>query len=351
MPLTNAEKQRRYREKRDSDPNRRAEFLARCKSKYQSDIGVGKRKRIIEMTPREQRNQRKEWRKIKSKQRKRKKSNHNILTPPSSPQPAPEQIPPEHDSTRRKKRLMAKCYRDNDQIRLKRKSSLNTPTGQDTPRSKARKLLRHWSTEKGKGSRAKRRLMKNQAKKALQFQYTLNAELMNKYRSKNKGKQALSQIIRGKLMRKYKIITEAVNEFRFTAGRQRQKKGSLSKRLTDRVCSFYERDDISKITPGIKDTVAKNGIKKQRRVMTESIAIIHVRFILENTDIKISYPTFCRMRPFWVQPPKDSDRETCACKYHENKQILVNSLYGLNCLPSKRDYKRSLRCLPVTLTK
>ena len=65
MPLTNAEKQRRYREKRDSDPNRRAEFLARCKSKYQSDIGVGKRKRIIEMTPREQRKQRKEWRKIK----------------------------------------------------------------------------------------------------------------------------------------------------------------------------------------------------------------------------------------------------------------------------------------------
>ncbi|VDI79741.1 Hypothetical predicted protein [Mytilus galloprovincialis] len=93
MPLTNAEKQRRYREKRDSDPNRRAEFLARCKSKYQSDIGVGKRKRIIEMTPREQRKQRKEWRKIKSKQRKRKKSNHTILTPPSSPQPAPRTNP------------------------------------------------------------------------------------------------------------------------------------------------------------------------------------------------------------------------------------------------------------------
>ncbi|CAC5358771.1 unnamed protein product [Mytilus coruscus] len=38
MPLTNAEKQRRYGEKRDSDPNRRAKFLARCTSKYQSDI-------------------------------------------------------------------------------------------------------------------------------------------------------------------------------------------------------------------------------------------------------------------------------------------------------------------------
>ncbi|VDI50501.1 Hypothetical predicted protein [Mytilus galloprovincialis] len=251
---------------------------------------------------------------------------------------------------------MAKCYRDNDQLRLeiekqkrlahrlqmrllrlKRKSSLNTPTGQDTPRSKARKLLRHWSTEKGKGSRAKRRLMKNQAKKALQFQYTLNAELMNKYTDqRTKESRHYHRLYRGKLMRKYKIITEAVNEFRFTAGRQRQKKGSLSKRLTDRVCSFYERDDISRITPGIKDTVTKNGIKKQRRVMTESIEIIHERFILENTDIKISYPTFCRMRPFWVQPPKDSDRETCACKYHENMQFLVNSLHGLNCLPSKR---------------
>lgn len=108
MPLTNAEKQRRFRKKRDSDPNRRAEFLAKCKSKYQSDIDVGKRKRIIEMTPRGQRNQRKEWRKIKSEQRKRKKINHDIITPPSSPQPAPEQVRPEHHSTHRKKNIDGK---------------------------------------------------------------------------------------------------------------------------------------------------------------------------------------------------------------------------------------------------
>lgn len=45
--------------------------------------------------------------------------------------------------------------------------------------------------------------------------------------------------------------------------------------------------DISIITPEIKNTERKNGMKKQRRVMTKSIEIIHDRFILENSDKKI----------------------------------------------------------------
>lgn len=37
MPLSAAEKQRRYRERRDNDPLRRAEYLEKEKRKYRAD--------------------------------------------------------------------------------------------------------------------------------------------------------------------------------------------------------------------------------------------------------------------------------------------------------------------------
>ena len=100
MALTSAEKQRRYRQRREADPLRRAEHKAKCKVKYQQDLTVGKKKHIGDMTTREQRKQRKEWKKRKTDQRKRKRDNKNeILTPPSSPVPLVTTPPMEHQNT------------------------------------------------------------------------------------------------------------------------------------------------------------------------------------------------------------------------------------------------------------
>lgn len=59
----------------------------------------------------------------------------------------------------------------------------------DTPRTKTKKLLRNWSTEKGGGTRAKRRRMKNSVKRSLIFQFTLNEEMKAKYSHLCKGKK------------------------------------------------------------------------------------------------------------------------------------------------------------------
>lgn len=45
--------------------------------------------------------------------------------------------------------------------------------GTDTPRTKTEKLLRNWSTEKGGGTRAKRRRMKNSVTRSLIQGYTV----------------------------------------------------------------------------------------------------------------------------------------------------------------------------------
>ena len=60
--MSNAEKQRRYRERRDNDPDRRAAYLKKEQETYKKSVDDGKRKLVKDMTPREHRNQRKAWR-------------------------------------------------------------------------------------------------------------------------------------------------------------------------------------------------------------------------------------------------------------------------------------------------
>ena len=169
------------------------------------------------------------------------------------------------------------------------------------------------------------------------FHITLNDELRTKYKSLQKGKKkGLFDVVNGKLVRRYKLICKASRELRISGGRTRPLKGSLTKRNRKLVRSFYQRDDISRLTAGIKETITRSGIKKQKRLLCDTIEKTHEKFLLENTEIKISYQSFCRLRPFWVVQPKESDRDTCACKTHENMQFLVNALHSSNLLSSTR---------------
>lgn len=50
---------------------------------------------------------------------------------------------------------------------------------------------------------------------------------------------------------------------------------------------------------------------------------------------QVSYAFFCRVRPFWVVPPTDRDRETCQCKTHENLQFMADKLFRLGISKSR----------------
>src|SRR5579872_390210 len=52
--------------------------------------------------------------------------------------------------------------------------------------------------------------------------------------------------------------------------------------------------------------------------------------MIENINDKISYALFCRLRPFWIVHPTESDRATCQCKIHENCQFILEKLYNLS---------------------
>lgn len=60
--LSAAEKQRLYRQRRDADPTRRAEYLVKRQQGYANDITTTKRKKIDDLSERAKRGQRKAWR-------------------------------------------------------------------------------------------------------------------------------------------------------------------------------------------------------------------------------------------------------------------------------------------------
>lgn len=91
------------------------------------------------------------------------------------------------------------------------------------------------------------------------------------------------------------------------------------------VVMFFEQDDVSRIEPGIKDCITKNKVKKQKRTLMGNLKSLHKKFEVENGYI-IPYSSFCAYRPFWVQLPHVTKRDTCACEKHKNFSLLFEKL-------------------------
>ncbi|KAJ2953949.1 hypothetical protein O0L34_g1586 [Tuta absoluta] len=98
------------------------------------------------------------------------------------------------------------------------------------------------------------------------------------------------------------------------------------KALEDTVKGFYLDDENSRMCAGKKECITRNKVKKQRRLMTDSMKHLHEKFTKEYPHYKISYSHFCKLRPFWVLTPKINDRETCLCKLHDNIELLIACL-------------------------
>lgn len=99
----------------------------------------------------------------------------------------------------------------------------------------------------------------------------------------------------------------------------------LQKRIRKIVIQFFEDDDNSNLCPGKKDTVTQNGVKKQKRLLKDTIKNLHKKYLTSGHP-PISYVNFTRMRPFWVTQPKLNARNTCLCQKHENMDLLITSL-------------------------
>ncbi len=97
MPLSAAEKQRRYRQRRDADPERREAYLGKERAKWRKDRDTEKKRSVSELNYRERRAKRRNWRAAQVKSRTAKAVSTAIIdqcmTPPLSPEPGVEPAP------------------------------------------------------------------------------------------------------------------------------------------------------------------------------------------------------------------------------------------------------------------
>ncbi|XP_072116810.1 uncharacterized protein [Mobula birostris] len=82
--MSAAEKQRRYRARRDADPARRSAYLEKQREAWHRLRAQGKVKTVTEMSERQKRSKRAYWRKAQQRSRERKNRLENLATPPDT---------------------------------------------------------------------------------------------------------------------------------------------------------------------------------------------------------------------------------------------------------------------------
>ena len=113
------------------------------------------------------------------------------------------------------------------------------------------------------------------------------------------------------------------------------------------VIEFYQRDDVSRLTTGKKETKSMKGIKQQKRFLLDTLKNSHMKYLMEHPG-QLSYSLFCSYRTFWVMIPTVQDRNTCLCKIHENTRLEAEKLKQLRIVShvNVREHVSSIVCDP-----
>ncbi|KAG5881806.1 hypothetical protein JTB14_004105 [Gonioctena quinquepunctata] len=108
--------------------------------------------------------------------------------------------------------------------------------------------------------------------------------------------------------------------------------------------AILEDDSNSRQAAGKKEFVTRKQIKKQKRYLQDTMKNLHEKF-LKTIPFKMGYSLFTRLRPFWVVPPKLSNRDTCACTVHENMDLQLGALKKAHILTTVNNHQSMLKML------
>ncbi|CAH2098094.1 unnamed protein product [Euphydryas editha] len=163
-------------------------------------------------------------------------------------------------------------------------------------------------------------------KKKLIFGEILSASMKEGYKClRKKDKKVFSDVImtEKEKFKKYRLLTQTKL---FTVRDNKNKEAGKRENLIEQeILEFFNDDAVTRIASDKKEYITKNKIRMQKRYLTDTLINLYKKFT-HNGNAKVTYQTFCKYRPFWVLRPKDSDRNTCACKVHVNIDLLVKCL-------------------------
>ncbi|CAK1587644.1 unnamed protein product [Parnassius mnemosyne] len=291
------------------------------------------------MTPREHREAKKKWKEYCTKYRNKKKVLSNITnmymrdnTPDSdvsnsSQMPTAEVVEVIRQTNYKEKLLRYNTKKEKDkEIRVLKKKLLKykkrlsrlkkkaITERKDTPNTK---LLKMADTPKSRKDLVKKALFGEVLKEQLQENFSEMKTL--------REKRLLAKVVLGKIVDKYKLWrmkdTGVITYKRIKKAKMTHKqvrKPKVSHECVRVVVNFYEDDSNSRLGAGKKEFITRKAERKQKRYMLDSLLGLYKKFQHQKSNFKLSYQTFCRLRPFWIVIPKINKRDTCLCINHAN---------------------------------
>lgn len=97
------------------------------------------------------------------------------------------------------------------------------------------------------------------------------------------------------------------------------------------VESFYQDDANSRVLAGKKDVRSVNvgtgpKEKKRKRYLLDDIEMLHQSYNASHPENQVGRSKFFQLRPSWVIPVQQQSQEVCQCIYHENIDLICESL-------------------------
>lgn len=238
--------------------------------------------------------------------------------------------PAEKMKRRREKLKKEGKYEEYKAIQRERKRYQNSKKELKMLPAKERKLKLKKEREKIREKVAKHRKLKSE-KCVIPNQTPIYKTASSMGRATHRAYSALP-----KSPRKKKLIVRKLFETYgdYTTPSQPDKtmhQNRISLNVISKVKAFYERDDISRQAPGIKDVVTvrqEDGtkIKMQLRHLSSSINETHQMFCSEFGAL-VGKSKFAELRPKHVMLSNKMPHNVCLCKYHENFMNAINSFH------------------------
>ena len=248
-----------------------------------------------------------------------------------------------------KKRALARAHKqiaslENQNIELKKQLAVrntqmhrlrqkrNATPKPDTPQKITESQLDELQLTPRRRSKARRQLLPGNV--------MLAQVASNKNKCKTKQRHLMHQIFSGDLVRKYrcvKTVSRATKLSRTSilkrcreekAGIGLMKEGRMGKarRSQELVIKFMMREDNARMQPGKKDKVKADGENKQKLVLTDYLYNLHQKFLADYPNQTLCLRSFGRMRPKHIMLASFTSRNTCLCIKHQNMAFMIEAV-------------------------
>ncbi|VDI32445.1 Hypothetical predicted protein [Mytilus galloprovincialis] len=281
-----------------------------------------------------------------------------------------ERLKGENINTQRKYKTVSKRYERLVKRTTQNKSSENVgqdkETGNDgpsssksgteklTPRKRTYKELR----DEGLSPSKIPKIVKNK----LVLANLLTDEIEDVYnKSDQQAKAIVTSIVSSSKLKEYKLtktLSQSTGIRRSRLVKKRKKDwAKVRKRTRNRIkreslrkdiLTFLERDDNSREMPGKNDKTKTEDGHVQKRILNDNMAFLHLKYKTE-TSSNVSFSRFCTMRPKNIGLTRYLSRNKCLCQKHQNMALALKSMKkaGASVPLNPDEFIRKLRTTPA----